>query len=99
MFAFAFYSFLYIIGDASELAETQLFVWDASSKAVSSSNNNNAEKGSGNNNNNPDNSNVIAELHPQANPSQAEFLKKEFQTKVIDAKLQNKRTLLENISI
>jgi pre-mRNA-processing factor SLU7 len=67
---FAGDNFTRISGDAVQLADTQLFAWDA------------AEKG-------------VSELHPQANPSQAELLKKKFQSKSADLKLQRKKKVLD----
>lgn len=37
----------------------------------------------------------VGELHPQANPSQAEILKKQFKSKEADLKLQRKRAVLD----
>lgn len=37
----------------------------------------------------------VTEVHPQANPSQAELLKRQFQTKAQDLKLQAKRAVLD----
>jgi len=68
---FAGDNFSRISGDAVELADTQLFAWDA------------AQKGG------------IGEIHPQANPSQAEVLKKKFKTKSADLKAQRKKAVLD----
>jgi pre-mRNA-processing factor SLU7 len=67
---FAGDNFARISGDAVQLADTQLFAWDASGKGV-------------------------GEIHPQANPSQAELLKKKFKSKSTDLKLQKKKTVLD----
>ena len=67
---FAGDNFTRISGDAVQLAETQLFAWDAT------------EKG-------------LEEIHPQANPSQAELLKKKFKSKSADLKLQKKKAVLD----
>jgi len=37
----------------------------------------------------------VSELHPQANPSQAELLKKKFQTKSAEIRIQKKKTVLD----
>lgn len=37
----------------------------------------------------------VSEVHPQANPSQAEILKKEFKAKTTDLKLQRKKAVLD----
>lgn len=37
----------------------------------------------------------VAEIHPQANPSQAEILQKQFKTKAADLKLQQKKAVLD----
>ena len=66
---FAGDNFARISGDAVNLAETQLFAWDAADKGVS-------------------------ELHPQANPSQAELMKKKFKTKSEEIQLQKKKKVL-----
>ena len=67
---FAGDNFTRISGDAVQLADTQLFAWDA------------AEKG-------------VGEIHPQANPSQAELLKKKFKSKSENLKIQKKRAVLD----
>lgn len=63
-------NFARISGDAVQLAETQLFAWDAADKGVS-------------------------ELHPQANPSQAELMKKKFKSKSAEIQLQKKKKVLD----
>ena len=67
---FAGENFTRITGDATSLAQTQLFAWEAEKKGV-------------------------AEIHPQANPSQAEMLQKQFKTKAADLKLQQKKAVLD----
>ena len=67
---FAGDNFARISGDAIQLADSQLFAWDA------------AEKG-------------VAEVHPQANPSQVELLKKQYRTKATDMKKEQKKAVLE----
>jgi pre-mRNA-processing factor SLU7 len=37
----------------------------------------------------------VAEIHPQANPSQAELLKRQFETKATDLQLQQKKAVLD----
>lgn len=67
---FAGDNFARISGDAVNLAEAQLFAWDAQGKGV-------------------------GEIHPQANPSQVELLKKQFKTKSFDLKAQRKKAVLD----
>ncbi|KAL7556575.1 hypothetical protein ACA910_009091 [Epithemia clementina (nom. ined.)] len=67
---FAGDNFARISGDAVQLADSQLFAWEA------------AEKG-------------VAEVHPQANPSQVELLKKQYRTKATDLKMEKKKAVLE----
>jgi len=57
-------------GDVVQLAETQLFAWDAVDKGVS-------------------------EVHPQANPSQAELMKKKFKSKSAEIQLQKKEKVID----
>lgn len=68
---FAGDNFARISGDAVNLAQTQMFAWDASAKSGTD------------------------ELHPQANPSQVELLKKKFQKKSMDLAVQKKRKVLD----
>ncbi|ACI65401.1 predicted protein, partial [Phaeodactylum tricornutum CCAP 1055/1] len=67
---FAGDNFARISGDAVQLADTQLFAWDATDKGVD-------------------------EIHPQANPSQAEVLKRTFESKAKDMKLERKKRVLD----
>mmetsp|Transcript_14803 Transcript_14803/g.40902 ORF Transcript_14803/g.40902 Transcript_14803/m.40902 type:complete len:611 (-) Transcript_14803:1830-3662(-) len=67
---FAGDNFARISGDAVQLADTQLFAWDAEKKGV-------------------------GEVHPQANPSQVELLKKQYRTKATDLKLEQKKAVLD----
>ena len=67
---FAGENFTRISGDAVNMAQTQLFAWEAEKKGVK-------------------------EIHPQANPSQAEMLRKQFQNKSKDLKLQQKKAVLD----
>ncbi len=68
---FAGDNFARISGDAVQLAETQLFAWDATEKSATT------------------------EMHPQANPSQVELLKKKFQNKSAEIQMQKKRKVLD----
>ena len=68
--AFAGDNFARISGDAVQLADSQLFAWEA------------AEQG-------------VEEVHPQANPSQVELLKKQYRTKATDLKREQKKAVLE----
>jgi pre-mRNA-processing factor SLU7 len=63
-------NFARISGDAVQLADTQLFAWDATDKGIN-------------------------EIHPQANPSQAELLKKKFKSKSANLKLEKKKAVLD----
>lgn len=71
-----------ISGDAVALASTQLFCWDAQRKVAGTSGSGGAEH-------------AAEFLHPQANPSQAELLRKQFQKKATDLKLQSKKAVLD----
>jgi pre-mRNA-processing factor SLU7 len=68
--SFAGDNFARVSGDTVELANTQLFAWEAESKGLS-------------------------QVHPQANPSQAELLRKEFKSKSTDLQLAKQRAVLE----
>lgn len=68
---FAGDNFARISGDAVQLAETQLFAWDATEKSDTT------------------------EMHPQANPSQVELLKKKFLNKSAEIQMQKKRKVLD----
>eukprot|EP00980_Cylindrotheca_fusiformis_P021169 scaffold8136_cov127-Cylindrotheca_fusiformis.AAC.9 len=68
---FAGDNFARISGDAVNLAQTQMFAWDAAEKSGRD------------------------ELHPQANPSQVELLKKKFQDKSSQLAVQKKRKVLD----
>ena len=67
--AFAGDNFGRISGDAVQLAQTQLFAWEAQEQGL--------------------------EVHPQANPSQAELLKKQYQTKSKDLVQKKHKELLD----
>ena len=67
---FAGDNFARVSGDAVQLADTQLFAWDAADKGVQ-------------------------EVHPQANPSQVEMLKKQYRSKATDLKLEQKKAVLD----
>eukprot|EP00934_Nitzschia_sp_Nitz4_P006300 Nitzschia sp. Nitz4//scaffold133_size116822//22229//24157//NITZ4_003796-RA/size116822-processed-gene-0.103-mRNA-1//1//CDS//3329535363//6290//frame0 len=71
---FAGDNFARISGDAVQLAETQLFAWDATKGAPSS---------------------ATSELHPQANPSQVEVLKRKYQSKAAKLQHEKKRKVLD----
>mmetsp|Transcript_8287 Transcript_8287/g.9744 ORF Transcript_8287/g.9744 Transcript_8287/m.9744 type:complete len:669 (-) Transcript_8287:193-2199(-) len=83
---FAGDNFARISGDAVGLAQTQLFAWDAASKkgggTASHAANQEEEEGA-------------KELHPQANPSQAEFLKKTFLSQKEGLKVGRKKAVLD----
>jgi pre-mRNA-processing factor SLU7 len=68
---FAGDNFSRISGDAVNLAQTQMFAWDATEKSGRD------------------------ELHPQANPSQVELLKKKFTDKSSQLAVQKKRKVLD----
>jgi len=67
---FAGDNFARITGDAVELAQTQLFAWEATDKGVH-------------------------EIHPQANPSQAEMMKQKFKAESKDLQKQKKIKVLQ----
>ena len=67
---FAGDNFTRITGDAVDLADTQLFAWDAQSQGV-------------------------GEMHAQANPSQAELLKKKFKKETETLKVTKKKAVLD----
>eukprot|EP00957_Ditylum_brightwellii_P098166 7479129-Ditylum_brightwellii.AAC.1 len=71
-----------ISGDAVKLAETQVFAWDAIRKAEDGGGGGGGGTGG-------------MELHPQADPSQAELLKKTFQEKSEKLQLTKKRAVLD----
>lgn len=83
---FAGDNFARISGDAVGLAQTQLFAWDAASKkgggGAGAGANQEEEEGA-------------KELHPQANPSQAEFLKKTFLSQKEGLKVGRKKAVLD----
>jgi pre-mRNA-processing factor SLU7 len=72
-------NFARISGDAVALAETHLFAWDASDDK--------ADGGAG--------AGAASSMHPQANPSQVELLKKKFQSKSAQLRLQKKQKVLD----
>jgi pre-mRNA-processing factor SLU7 len=76
---FAGDNFARISGDAVQFAETQLFAWDAADKMAGTA----AAAAS------------TSSLHPQANPSQVEVLKKTFQSKSAELQLQKKKKVLD----
>jgi len=67
---FAGDNFTRITGDAVDLADTQLFAWDAQDQG-------------------------IQELHAQANPSQAELLKKKYKKETNTLKITKKKAVLD----
>jgi pre-mRNA-processing factor SLU7 len=78
---FAGDNFARISGDAVGLAQTQVFAWDMNNKTGSR----------GLEGVDPASSSV----HPQANPSQAELMKRKFTTQAIDLKTKQKQTILD----
>jgi len=80
---FAGDNFARISGDAVGLAQTQVFAWDISNKTGGNS----AVGGD-----------VVAassSIHPQANPSQAELMRKKFTTQSFDLKKRQKKAVLD----
>merc|ERR1719420_464469 len=67
---FAGDNFVRVSGNAVDLADTQLFAWDASDRGV-------------------------GDIHPQANPSQAELMKKKFKQKAESVKTTRKKAVLD----
>jgi pre-mRNA-processing factor SLU7 len=84
-------NFVRISGDAIKLAETQLFAWDAAeqqqdgSSSAAAANNDGATTSVGG---------AIADLHPQANPTQAEMLQRQHKSKTANVKLEQKKAVL-----
>lgn len=76
-------NFVRISGDAIKLAETQLFAWDAAEQGEQLQD----VVGDGG-------GGVAAELHPQANPTQAEMLQRQFKSKKANVKLEQKKAVL-----
>jgi Pre-mRNA splicing Prp18-interacting factor. len=76
---FAGDNFARVSGDAIGLAQTQVFAWDVMAKT-----------GAGNNG-----EAAAATVHPQANPSQTELLKKKFTTQALDLKMKQKKAVLD----
>jgi pre-mRNA-processing factor SLU7 len=81
---FAGDNFARISGDAVGLATTQVFAWEFSANTA------NVTPAD-----NPTTDAATALLHPQANPSQTELLKKQFVEKAKDLKEKKKRAILE----
>ena len=83
--AFAGDNFSRISGDAIGLAQTQVFAWDAEQQTMG---------GSGG----VDGGNAGAassSIHPQANPSQAELMRKKFTSAEVDLKTLQKKAVLD----
>ena len=82
---FAGDNFARISGDAVGLAQTQVFAWDLMDKTGGASAG--GEK--------PTGASAAATVHPQANPSQAEMMKKKFTNQAVDLKTKQKRAVLD----
>ena len=78
--AFVGDNFARISGDAIGLAQTQVFAWDAEKQLGG----NGGEEGA-----------ASSSIHPQANPSQAELMRKKFTTAERDLKTQQKKAVLD----
>lgn len=76
---FAGDNFVRISGDAVGLAQTQVFAWDMSGKV----------SGAG------EVSAATTAIHPQANPSQVELMKKRFMEEAKDLKMTQKKSVLQ----
>lgn len=76
---FAGDNFARVSGDAIGLAQTQVFAWDVMAKT-----------GAGNNG-----EAAVVAVHPQANPSQTELLKKKFTSQALDLKMKQKKAVLD----
>jgi pre-mRNA-processing factor SLU7 len=84
--AFAGDNFSRISGDAIGLAQTQVFAWDAEKQT----------NGSGGGGGGGENAGAASSsIHPQANPSQAELMRKKFTSAEVDLKTQQKRAVLD----
>ncbi len=85
---FAGDNFARISGDAIGLAQTQVFAWDMekASAGIGAASGGSGGGGSG--------GGAASVIHPQANPSLAETLKKEFTTKEVDLKTKRKKAVL-----
>ncbi len=79
---FAGDNFARISGDAIGLAQTQVFAWDMA-------------KTSGGDNTVGISGPASSSIHPQANPSQAELMKKKFTTQSLDLKTRQKKAVLD----
>lgn len=83
-------NFTRITGDAASLAQTQLFAWDNKAVAAVVDGDGDIDTAIVQNSNNTSRT----EIHPQANPSQAELLRKKYQTVVVKTKIQQKQAVL-----
>lgn len=83
---FAGDNFARISGDAIGLAQTQVFAWDMTDKTGGGGG---AGEGMGGS------SAAAGIVHPQANPSQAEMMKKKFTNQAVDLKTKQKRAVLD----
>jgi len=81
---FAGDNFTRVSGDAVGLAQTQVFAWDIMGKAGGGG----AEEGAATT------SAAAPSIHPQANPSQAELMKKKFTNQAVDLKTKQKQAVL-----
>jgi pre-mRNA-processing factor SLU7 len=77
---FAGDNFARISGDAIGLAQTQVFAWDMTEKTGGMAGNSGSA--------------AAGVVHPQANPSQAEMMRKKFTTQAVDLKTKQKRAVL-----
>ena len=88
---FAGDNFTRISGDAIGLAQTQVFAWDMSEKTGGGT----GGEATGNAGDGGRGSEGAGVIHPQANPSQAELMKKKFTTQAVDLKTKQKRAVLD----
>jgi len=87
---FAGDNFARISGDAVGLAQTQVFAWDVEKNTGGS-----GAAGGGGSGGNAEATPASSIIHPQANPSLAETLRKEFTNKEADLKHKRKKDVLD----
>ncbi len=89
---FAGDNFARISGDAIGLAQTQVFAWDMTNQTSGGAGGAGAGAGGGGD---ASAGAAVGTIHPQANPSQAELMKKKFTTQAVDLKTRQKRAVLD----
>jgi len=86
-------NFARISGDAIGLAQTQLFAWDVAEKV--SGDHDTAVAATGGGGDVAPATSTMSVIHPQANPSQAELLKKKYTTQSLDLSTKRKKAVLD----